>query len=119
LTKECYITKPVTLAINPQDFSKCKDDLTAGFNLIEEAFQNKDMSKIQQLIASFIQTFIDCGAAYKETEACATPAIGAIEDIVALIKDAIAKNINPMVYISSVESLIFHVKGVVSECFNK
>merc|ERR1712087_110817 len=120
-TSECYVSlnKPSAIAIHPQDLSKCKDDLVREFTDIKNAFKNKDMSQIDDLISNFSQTFIDCQQAYNEVAACAVPAYGAIADIVGLIKHAVAKDKNPMDYIHSVENLVSHVEGVVHECFNK
>merc|ERR1712060_623181 len=51
-THDCYVSlnKFPSYPIVPQDLSKCKDDLTAEFKDIEDAFNNKDMSKIDDLV---------------------------------------------------------------------
>jgi len=118
MTSDCYVTMNETHSINPQDLIKCKNDLTAEFKDIEDAFNSKDMSKIDDFILNFSSTFINCQAAYQEVAACAVQAFGTIEDVVTLIRDAVAKDTNPMHYISAVESLIGHLKGVISDCFN-
>jgi len=116
---DCYVTKqPAKVDTIPQDLAKCGSDLKAEFQAIYDAFHNKDMSRIEDLIKGMATTFVDCQAAYKHVSACATPAVGAVESIVNLIKYAEVKDVNPMDYINAVRALVVDVEGVVHNCFD-